>query len=107
MSTISAKGDAVLLTVAPEYEKHPFGREERHGAIFPVSKAKKHYPAKSRDRKSTRLNSSHRCISYAVFCLKKKKKHKKFRIAFKVTNFLIVFLQVIHLTISISSMLYI
>src|SRR5437762_8086704 len=27
----------------------------------------------SRDRKSTRLNSSHRCISYAVFCLKKKK----------------------------------
>ena len=30
-----------------------------------------------RDRKSTRLNSSHRCISYAVFCLKKKKKEKK------------------------------
>src|SRR5436189_3969538 len=28
----------------------------------------------SQDRKSTRLNSSHRCISYAVFCLKKKKK---------------------------------
>src|SRR5437763_15463379 len=29
------------------------------------------------DRKSTRLNSSHRCISYAVFCLKKKKQHEK------------------------------
>src|SRR5215210_7060158 len=28
------------------------------------------------DRKSTRLNSSHRCISYAVFCLKKKKDRK-------------------------------
>src|SRR5437763_14270423 len=28
------------------------------------------------DRKSIRLNSSQRCISYAVFCLKKKKKHK-------------------------------
>src|SRR5207248_5861679 len=27
------------------------------------------------DRKSTRLNSSHRTISYAVFCLKKKKTH--------------------------------
>src|SRR5436189_6281533 len=27
-----------------------------------------------RGRKSTRLNSSHRCISYAVFCLKKKNK---------------------------------
>src|ERR1017187_5243471 len=26
------------------------------------------------DRKSTRLNSSHRCISYAVFCLKKKRR---------------------------------
>src|SRR2546426_2587103 len=29
-----------------------------------------------RDRKSTRLNSSHLVISYAVFCLKKKKKSK-------------------------------
>src|SRR5207302_4508277 len=29
------------------------------------------------DRKSTRLNSSHVKISYAVFCLKKKKKNKK------------------------------
>src|SRR5256885_14098549 len=29
---------------------------------------------KQRDRKSTRLNSSHLVISYAVFCLKKKKK---------------------------------
>src|SRR5437762_3419611 len=28
------------------------------------------------DRKSTRLNSSHRCISYAVFCLKKKINNK-------------------------------
>src|SRR5256885_5795120 len=30
-----------------------------------------------RDRKSTRLNSSHLVISYAVFCLKKKKKTQK------------------------------
>src|SRR5438552_13110812 len=29
------------------------------------------------DRKSTRLNSSHQIISYAVFCLKKKNKHEK------------------------------
>src|SRR2546426_1841496 len=33
------------------------------------------------DRKSTRLNSSHLVISYAVFCLKKKKKNTKNRIA--------------------------
>src|SRR5438094_1562845 len=32
---------------------------------------------RSVDRKSTRLNSSHRTISYAVFCLKKKKKKQK------------------------------
>src|SRR5439155_15457719 len=31
------------------------------------------YPGGSLDRKSTRLNSSHVAISYAVFCLKKKK----------------------------------
>src|SRR2546429_5316835 len=31
----------------------------------------------TRDRKSTRLNSSHGYISYAVFCLKKKKKYTK------------------------------
>src|SRR5438034_7172638 len=32
---------------------------------------------KEQDRKSTRLNSSHTVISYAVFCLKKKKKKKE------------------------------
>src|SRR5258708_29692172 len=31
------------------------------------------------DRKSTRLNSSHQIISYAVFCLKKKNKRKKYK----------------------------
>src|SRR5258708_13106163 len=31
------------------------------------------YPPSNPDRKSTRLNSSHQIISYAVFCLKKKK----------------------------------
>src|SRR2546430_12387332 len=33
--------------------------------------------AQDGDRKSTRLNSSHSQISYAVFCLKKKKKHHR------------------------------
>src|SRR5438034_6049901 len=36
-----------------------------------------------RDRKSTRLNSSHTVISYAVFCLKKKKKTKKKKKSYK------------------------
>src|SRR3989440_9630198 len=40
----------------------------------------------NRDRKSTRLNSSHDQISYAVFCLKKKKKHKRNRSSNKNTS---------------------
>src|SRR3712207_7637993 len=46
--------------VAPEAGQVGAGGEHRHGG--------------ERDRKSTRLNSSHANISYAVFCLKKKKK---------------------------------
>src|SRR5207248_10276566 len=40
--------------------------------LYRVREAMMHRPP-SQDRKSTRLNSSHRTISYAVFCLKKKK----------------------------------
>src|SRR3989442_8858877 len=40
----------------------------------------------SRDRKSTRLNSSHVRISYAVFCLKKKKKNKYIERRRQLTN---------------------
>src|SRR5438034_8515048 len=36
-----------------------------------------HLRGSKQDRKSTRLNSSHTVISYAVFCLKKKKKKKQ------------------------------
>src|SRR5438034_2120675 len=38
------------------------------------------------DRKSTRLNSSHTVISYAVFCLKKKKKQVKIKYHGKLTQ---------------------
>src|SRR2546422_5978708 len=40
----------------------------------------------ARDRKSTRLNSSHGYISYAVFCLKKKKKKEKLKIYTREQN---------------------
>src|SRR2546422_4155652 len=43
-------------------------------SALPLSKSPRHRIA--RDRKSTRLNSSHGYISYAVFCLKKKKNEK-------------------------------
>src|SRR5690625_5394951 len=45
-----------------------------------VSSTKDHnygFAGRNGDRKSTRLNSSHVAISYAVFCLKKKKKQDK------------------------------
>src|SRR5436853_2269277 len=47
-------------------------------SIFTITRARWSRPRKlSKDRKSTRLNSSHLGISYAVFCLKKKKNKKK------------------------------
>src|SRR5258708_30580770 len=39
----------------------------------------------ARDRKSTRLNSSHQIISYAVFCLKKNKKQRSKRSSAAIT----------------------
>src|SRR5256885_6357252 len=50
---------------------HGFG-----GGYFPPVLGSKSRPA-GPDRKSTRLNSSHLVISYAVFCLKKKKNSSK------------------------------
>src|SRR5258707_8984649 len=43
-------------------------------------------PVAGVDRKSTRLNSSHANISYAVFCLKKKKKYRYQRLCQKPYN---------------------
>src|SRR5687768_18015563 len=43
------------------------------------------YRSSHRDRKSTRLNSSHGYISYAVFCLKKKKKKTEQSTLYKTT----------------------
>src|SRR3712207_7832557 len=49
---------------ARQLAQHGRNRDQRHDGAVPPS---------SQDRKSTRLNSSHANISYAVFCLKKKK----------------------------------
>src|SRR5438034_6983685 len=45
---------------------------------------------RSEDRKSTRLNSSHTVISYAVFCLKKKKNSQKISTQSKTTNSIVL-----------------
>src|SRR2546422_7917792 len=54
------------------------GGAEREGRrARPQARADHRGRSQSRDRKSTRLNSSHGYISYAVFCLKKKKNETK------------------------------
>src|SRR2546429_4398067 len=66
--TISRRDTAVLPQDA-------LGRNGREGVRLQRRRAPR--PSGHRqDRKSTRLNSSHGYISYAVFCLKKKKKDK-------------------------------
>src|SRR3989442_6633561 len=53
----------------------------RHGAVDHFEGVGQDLPLVRRDRKSTRLNSSHVRISYAVFCLKKKKRQVRSRVA--------------------------
>src|SRR2546429_1261469 len=63
-TTLFRSSRADLPGADPAAARHPAsraGRDQRHGGG-------------GEDRKSTRLNSSHGYISYAVFCLKKKKK---------------------------------
>src|SRR2546426_4338782 len=50
--------------------------QEEVQAVFPDNEERREAEAAGADRKSTRLNSSHLVISYAVFCLKKKKEQR-------------------------------
>src|SRR5205807_8174870 len=65
--------DALPISAGPPRSaRSPCGRwNDSSGSVRDRSS-----PASARDRKSTRLNSSHLVISYAVFCLKKKKKKR-------------------------------
>src|SRR5437764_10411701 len=72
--------DLVLRPDAVGGDAHAFGIIDREAAAALVLQPLEDADDVARlvriaaeDRKSTRLNSSHRCISYAVFCLKKKK----------------------------------
>src|SRR3712207_7302146 len=60
------------LSLRPAHHPpHPLPSPSHHPVVPSHSPRRPHH---SPDRKSTRLNSSHANISYAVFCLKKKKK---------------------------------
>src|SRR3712207_6964478 len=72
--------DRVPAGVAPRPQLHvvrsrAFHRAGEHGFLRDGARGRGRAGLlRERDRKSTRLNSSHANISYAVFCLKKKKK---------------------------------
>src|SRR5258707_13434106 len=66
--------DALPISVRPVGSKTVARRRRSEaGTRLMVAGGRRRNP-KTSDRKSTRLNSSHANISYAVFCLKKKKK---------------------------------
>src|SRR5262245_38200973 len=68
--------DREVNEVLSEKDQYPaWGIQQFH--IYPDPRARFADPTNPEDRKSTRLNSSHLGISYAVFCLKKKNKHNK------------------------------
>src|SRR5438876_8860700 len=66
-------------------------RRDRANALLRHGPHRLLHGRRGRDRKSTRLNSSHPSISYAVFCLKKKKKthHASFIMWSRRTNVII------------------
>src|SRR2546430_6177216 len=73
--------DRLSTTVVNSYVGPVFGEylrhlKERFAALAPLHDVLIMQSNGGVDRKSTRLNSSHSQISYAVFCLKKKKKNK-------------------------------
>src|SRR5437667_2509180 len=69
-TTLFRSNGAHLVTVEPIREHERLGQRIQVAAGEDVEENVSHL---ARDRKSTRLNSSHITISYAVFCLKKKK----------------------------------
>src|SRR3712207_8624532 len=62
-----------MLAAAEQAGVREYGISEH---IFMLDEGHEIFPEYTEDRKSTRLNSSHANISYAVFCLKKKKKKR-------------------------------
>src|SRR5688572_32345308 len=63
----------VADALAPLYQSLDDSQKHRFAVLSRMTRPRGNRPGRL-DRKSTRLNSSHSQISYAVFCLKKKKK---------------------------------
>src|SRR5690606_41187293 len=63
-----------LRDLSPPDPEHPEPHHRHRNAVHPRHDSRGDGHKLPRDRKSTRLNSSHVQISYAVFCLKKKRR---------------------------------
>ena len=87
------KCDVVFLSVKPQHYAPVIAEIKEHvkadqlfisiGAGITLDYLKKAFDDKAVDRKSTRLNSSHGSISYAVFCLKKKNNRQRTNCVYK------------------------
>src|SRR3712207_7480446 len=74
-TTLFRSGDDLVLPARQSAGRQRAGPErELPGAGGKGGDLRRPLPVRPQDRKSTRLNSSHANISYAVFCLKKKNK---------------------------------
>src|SRR5689334_24374730 len=72
--TLYYPGTLTAIAVSPDGETLASGGEDQTIQLWDLATgARRELGRVKRDRKSTRLNSSHSSISYAVFCLKKKK----------------------------------
>src|SRR5258707_10975425 len=80
-TTLFRSGDKGRRTVAGAKAICATGsaRLRRATGVIDLNNTSRSAKTSRADRKSTRLNSSHANISYAVFCLKKKKKRKQFK----------------------------
>src|SRR5258708_29673005 len=74
-SKLGAIGRVAALRVGADRQDEHWSRKGQENALHDAQ-----------DRKSTRLNSSHQIISYAVFCLKKKKRNDLLRNKVARTN---------------------
>src|SRR2546426_2640406 len=66
-------GGSRTVTAGSEFHRPRSASSSRLESVTSPAASPRTSPAHRQDRKSTRLNSSHLVISYAVFCLKKKK----------------------------------
>src|SRR5688572_31459946 len=81
MAEIAEAGFDTFMEIEKGFEAYGEEKKIDTGLVESIRKKYKHvnpllllFDKVEKDRKSTRLNSSHSQISYAVFCLKKKKK---------------------------------